>query len=60
MKINHTVVTFYFLKICLSAAASVAAETEQCVMYYDTGGAFDVERIHGMLETRQLSKKVKY
>ena len=37
----------------------MAVETEQCVMYYDTGGAFDVERIHDLLESRQLSKKVK-
>ena len=27
-------------------------------MYYDTGGAFDVERLHDLLHGRQLTHKV--
>ena len=41
------------LQLCLSIALTVAMETKQNVVYFDTGSSFNVGRLHSMFETRQ-------
>lgn len=41
------------LQFCLSIALSVAMETKQNIVYFDTGSSFNIVRLQDMLEARQ-------
>ena len=45
-------------QVCLSATIAVAKQTRQNVVYFDTGSAFDISRVRGMLENQNADETV--
>ena len=46
------------LQLCLQIAITTARESRQRVIYVDTGGNFDVLRLHAILEARSCNEEV--
>ncbi len=45
-------------QLCISTALAVTMETQQNVVYFDTGGGFDISRVQDILEAKHVNQKV--